>query len=495
MERLRLTVGWRGLGNRVLAVSGLAGLLACASVPEAPAPSTGPSLSKPEPVLALPEPEAGPPAHVLLVSVAGLVPGLYEADGPMPQLFAMVRAGAAADGVVPVAPAVPAVVHATLVTGRAPFTHGIGGDHPLGPQGVEPQHQRRADSIETTALWDVTREAGLLAGAIGWPSSVGAPVDWLFPELYPARLGESSPELLEGVATPALLASARARGAERPELGFPGPGRDALLVDLACEVLVGDAAPGLLLLRLSQTEPVLGRFGPDSAEALEAFAATDVELRRLAACLRDGGRLSPSAWFVVGDAPVQPVHTRIQANVALEASGLLVPGPGTRTGIRRWDAIVRANGSSALVYARDADAAVLARRALTEAAEFSRAFRIVSAQELLELASDREAWFGLEALPGYAFGDGVADGVLLRPSPALGAAGSFRRSDASPHRAGFVGWGAGVRSGVRIPEMAQVDVAPTVARLLGVPWPEGEGRALVGILRVRPVAGGRPDVR
>jgi hypothetical protein len=49
---------------------------------------------------------------------------------------------------------------------------------------------------------------------------------------------------------------------------------------------------------------------------------------------------------------------------------------------------------------------------------------------------------------------------------------------------GFVAWGRGVRAGVSVPWMRQVDVAPTVAALLGVGLSDAEGRPVVGILNV-----------
>jgi hypothetical protein len=223
-------------------------------------------------------------------------------------------------------------------------------------------------------------------------------------------------------------------------------------------------------------------------EVRRAFAGADTELGRIAGCLERAGRLAESAWLVTGDAAVLAVHTQVQPNVALEAAGLLVPSPGSRTGVARWEALARSNGASALVYARDSEAAVLARRALAEAAGQSLAFRVVSAEEMLALGVDREAWFGLDAKPGYEFGDGLRGGLLLIPSLAKGTAGAL--VPARGQRLGFVAWGSGIRAGLRIPELDQTDVAPTLAQLLGVVLPEGEGRPLVGLLGFQPVAAG-----
>jgi hypothetical protein len=48
--------------------------------------------------------------------------------------------------------------------------------------------------------------------------------------------------------------------------------------------------------------------------------------------------------------------------------------------------------------------------------------------------------------------------------------------------AGFVAWGRGVRSGIRVPRMRQSDVAPTVASLLGLDLGDTDGRVLIGAL-------------
>jgi hypothetical protein len=434
------------------------------------------------------------PERVLLVSIAGLSPRAYGAAGErawMPALAALARAGVRADAVVPVVPASPGPAHATLATGRAPSVHGLASDHPLGARGVDPARYREASAIEAPAIWTLARGAGASTALLGWPASVGAEVDWLFPELIPARLGEASPALLEGrVAPTSLWEAARALGVDRPEAGFPGPPRDDLLAALACHVLSSAEPPRLTLLRLSQTELPLRRAGPDSAEAARAFAGADAALARVLACLDAAGRLATTALLAVGDAPATPVHTLVEPNVALAGAGLLVPRPAGSSGVQRWDAIVRSNGTSAFVYARDSESAVLARRALTEAAERTRAFRVVSAEEMLALATDRDAWFGLEASPGYVIGDGLGSRGALLPSAARGAFGALT---AGPSDAlGFVAWGAGVRAGVRVPELRQTDVAPTVARLLRFGLPASEGRPLVGALRPPPPAVAAP---
>ena len=52
---------------------------------------------------------------------------------------------------------------------------------------------------------------------------------------------------------------------------------------------------------------------------------------------------------------------------------------------------------------------------------------------------------------------------------------------------GFVAWGPGLRSGLRVAGLRETDVAPTLARWLGVQLGVVEGRPMVGWFAPLPV--------
>jgi hypothetical protein len=447
-----MEAGTRARARRLVAAAALAGAALCCAGPDAGLPAQRPAgVAVSLPVLAGPSTR---PAHVLLVSVAGLTPDLYGREGPrppaMPTLVALALAGVSAQAVLSVAPAAayPLYWHASHL--RAP------------------------------TLWQLARQKQLRVAALGWPSTVGAAIDRLIPDIAPTRRGETWMGVLADAATPSLLELAKREGGSAAEADRRGPARDGVLTGIACQTLGTSTPPELLLLRLSQAEPALRESGPESPEALAAFARVDRELARLLACLRDSARIGATALLVVGDRGLAHIHTALSPNAVLAREGLLELAAGADDGIARWSAISRSNGGSAFVYARSEKKALRARRALAAEALRTRAFRVVSAEEMLRLGADPDAWFGLEAEPGFAFVDSP-DGPPMRSAARRGAGGYL------PHRpemnAGFVAWGRGIRSGVRVPIMRQTDVAPTVARLLGLDLGEVEGRALIGALK------------
>jgi hypothetical protein len=454
----------------------LAALLLAGCVGSLPGASTSDSLAAR--LGGLPE---GPPpaARLLFVSVAGLdteALAAQDAAGPvMPVLARLAELGTTAERVIPVAPPSAYPVHATLVTGLAPRSHGIPADQRLGERGVRSERYWHASQLRGAALWQLAAERRVPVAVLDWPATLGADVEALLPDVSPTRRGERYADVLAGAATPALAARVRDAGEEGEAAAEPGPARDGLLVDMACELARAERPPALLLLRLTQTEAALRSAGPRTAEARAAFAAADAELGRLLACFDGAGLLADAAVAVVGDRAFEPVHTAVRPNVALAEARLVRTEP--EGGVEAWAAYARPNGGSAFVYARDEQRAVEARRVLEEAARRTGAFRVVGAAEMSSLGADPEAWFGLDAAPGFTF-ESAARGALLVASAERGSSG---RLEGSPSPA-FVVFGRGFRRGLRVPEMRQLDVAPTLAAGLGLALEHAEGHALVGLL-------------
>jgi hypothetical protein len=229
-------------------------------------------------------------------------------------------------------------------------------------------------------------------------------------------------------------------------------------------------------MRLRGPEAALVATGPASQDSAAAFSVVDELLVRLLRCAEQAGVLPQSAFVVTGDRALEPVHTVLRPNVWLSEAGWITP-----QGL--WKAFASSNGGSAFVYADEARTALDARKILEARAKESGAFEIVSAEAMIALGVDPDAWFGLQAEPGFAF-ENEQGGAALTPAPVKASAGALLGDPLPP--AGLVAFGRGFRSGVRVPRMSQLDVAPTLAALLGVKLEGASGHSLVGLLRVPP---------
>lgn len=453
--------------------------------------------------------ERGAPHRVFLITVAGLrSDDFLDAWGHvadsgvrvrMPVLARFAREGVVAERVHPPSPGTTYASHATLVTGRLPTHHGIISDRALDKEGKRTLPFWDSRLLLGTSLWDAAIGRGVVA--LGWPSTTGARIEWLIPDARPVGSGQSWLAFLRNRASPFLVrelesiaerdlsggrngAAGQSMGKARDPASWPTPAeKDAAFAELACRLVATERDPGLWLIRFDQTAARQRSAGSGTVEVDRALARVDAAIGHIEACLAAAGRLADTAFFVVGDVTYQPVHTRVDPNVALVRAGLIGRDPRSATGVRSWLALARSNGRSAYVYARDAEHALEARQVLEQEARRTGAFEVVPAADLAKTGADPQAWFGLAARPGFVIGDGLVRPVL-RPSEVRASAGALPFLEPAGSGVGLAAWGRGIRSQVRVPELGMADVAPTVAALLGLRLDrELDGKPILGILR------------
>jgi arylsulfatase A-like enzyme len=419
-------------------------------------------------------PDAAAPArHVVLISLDGLRPEFYlDPSYSAPTLRALAAAGSQARRAEPVFPSVTYPSHAAIVTGVRPARHGVFFNGILEPDGTRGRWYEEASDLRAPPLWEWARAAGLRTAAVSWPSTYNAKVDLLLPERdYYAR--RQPLDLLTRATTPGLFELTRVTPTEgifRSIVEW-----DALLAAVAAGI-VREARPHLLLLHLVQTDRYQHRHGRDADEVKRAVARVDAHVASVLAALREAGLEDRAVVVVTGDHGFQDVRREVLPNHVLARAGLRgCPRPGDA-----WRATAHVAGGAAAVFVNprgDAEAARAAEAALGAAA--GDRYTIVTRAELDALGAMEGAAFAVEAAPGYAIG-GACDRGLSRAA-AGGTHGFLPSRDSMA--TGFVAKGDGVRAGVTIDSMRLVDIAPTVARLLGVPAPPVEGRVLTEILR------------
>jgi hypothetical protein len=87
----------------------------------------------------------------------------------------------------------------------------------------------------------------------------------------------------------------------------------------------------------------------------------------------------------------------------------------------------------------------------------------------------------LYAKAGFAFKNDVGGEAVTAPSVNYGGTHGYRNSD--PELDGiFIASGRGIAKGVTLEHMANLDVAPTIARLMSLKLPDVDGRVLEEIL-------------
>ena len=398
-----------------------------------------------------------PPPHgrVVMVSIDGLMPETYIDPDRLglrvPTLRALRARGAFARGVESVFPTVTYPAHTTLVTGVPPRVHGITSNRPADPLAKNADGWRwYSEDIAVPTLWSVVPKAAVIT----WPVTVGADVSVRVPEYWRAGT-EDDQKLLRTMSTPHLL--------ENVEKGFPALWSKLTPPDVKDEAqfaiaryVLANEDPDLTLMHVWMTDDAQHDHGPRSAQAKQAIEDVDTLLGELLAQLESAPDWDRTLLVVVSDHGFAAVDHEINFDVLLAEHGL-----GAR-------AYTIANGGSAYVYATDSAAR---ETALALVAELGARARVLEPEEIAALGGDSNAAFALVAAPTFGFGT-KRTGAAFVETPGRGTHG-YMPTDANM-AASFIAIGGRVQPR-DIGTIRMIDIAPTLARWLGVSLPSATG--------------------
>ena len=420
-------------------------------------------------------------APVLMISIDGLRPAdVLDASSRglhLPVLQRLAREGAYASGVRDALPSVTYPNHTTLVTGVWPARHGIASNTTF-----DPLHKNfggwywYASDIKIATLWDAVHAAGRPVASLGWPVTVGATsIDANIPEYWRAHIPEDA-KLERALATPGLPEALERQGhVEMVDTGDTSPDADALKAEDAAALYIL-RRPDFFTLHLSSLDDVQHETGPGSPESHAALERIDAEVGEVVAA---GRRVEPDLVVaIVSDHGFAPVQHDLNLGVAFVQAGLIqLDADGKPVG---WEAAPWPSGGSAgVVLARPDDPALRAKvsalldRLATDPA--SGIARVVGRPEIAAMGGSPKMDFFVDARIGYTF-SGKLTGRLVTAGTEKGTHGYF---PAHPEmRATLILNGPAVSARGSLGEVDMRDIAPTLARLLDVPFPSADGKPL-----------------
>jgi predicted AlkP superfamily pyrophosphatase or phosphodiesterase len=243
--------------------------------------------------------------------------------------------------------------------------------------------------------------------------------------------------------------------------------------------------PNLMMFHLLNLDSTQHRYGPGTPAAMTTMAHLDAQVARIVDTVAKAGLADRTTYFIVSDHGFKTVKRHIRLNAAFAQAGLLTVADGKVTKAEIYSV---PEGGSALVYVTVPDASgerlAAAKRAL---ADVEGVARVVEPSEFASLGlpapTDHGQMGALFVLgkDGYAFtADASGPVVVDAPATSLGSHGYVASDPAL--QAIFIASGRGIRPGVVVDTVRNLDIAPTAARLLGVPLPNVQGRVLTEIL-------------
>ena len=424
---------------------------------------------------------------VVMISLDGLA-GFYldDPNAKMPNLRALAAQGVSAK-MKASNPTVTWPNHTTLVTGVEPARHGVIGNNYFDRATSKPvvligdPVLDKDQMVKTPTIYDVAHAAGMKTAAILWPASRNAKsLDWTIPDVHEVPI-------LEKYATPGLLAEAAASGIPSPLSTKENVDQYLIRDDSDTKIfnlILREKRPRLALLHLVNVDHMQHLKGPRSPEAYAAIEQIDAHVREVWNELK---RDYPdnATLIIVSDHGFSAIEHAIFPNVILRKAGLIeVKGPRIVGGDVN---IVPQGGSAMLYFTAGVDRDKTAARVTQAFAGIKGIRKIVPTSALKEYGlpdpqSDPHAPdMLLLAEEGYVFGDTAAGELPFVEKPER--LGSHGHDATIPDlRATFVAWGAGIRHTQLSGDVQNIDVAPTIAKLLNLDMPNVDGKPISAIL-------------
>ncbi len=426
-------------------------------------------------------PTTAPPAdHVILISIDGFLPEYVDdrTTVDLPNLHALRDWGSYAEGVIGQYPSLTYPSHTSIVTGVAPARHGVFQNTRFEGPGTGSWYFE-STSIQVPTLWHKARSAGLTTAGVSWPVSVGAEIDFLYPETHQNPPDMTWLELARRESTPGLVdAVVEDLGGFGPRDNLIPTERDRFATAVAVR-LIKEKRPSLLMIHLVQTDYAQHATGPHSIESDHAFVRVDRHIGEIIDAVSEAGILERTAFVITGDHGFYRVHSSFQPNVVLRRAGLLHTDDEGK--ITSW----QATAQRAAIRLADPSDQELAQRVEVlfdslAKGPYQHLFTVLDRQQLDALGADPEALLYLEPVEGFSIAESFEEDRFLVATDRRGTHG-FLPTNPRMHT-GLVVSGAGIRKGVVLPIARQIDIAATVAQLLGFRFDESDGVAMSGVI-------------
>jgi predicted AlkP superfamily pyrophosphatase or phosphodiesterase len=405
------------------------------------------------------------PRHVVVISIDGLKPSVYNDSGPskVPTLRRIAQEGVFATAVLGVTPTVTYPSHTTMVTGVPPTVHGIYNNRILDPEETSnASWYWYARDVKVPTLYGAVKARGLTTAAVSWPVTVDADIDYLMPEFGGVTRHPRWLDLMRALSKPRnLLDNYEAQGTP---LAWPMTDDDR--TGLAAWIF-RTYRPNLLLLHIFATDDAQHAFGPGSPEALAAIEGADGKVQQMIQAVADTGLQDRTDLVVLSDHGFLPLEQQLQPNYIFKREGLLEVDDAGK--VSRWNAYFYSAGGSGFILLKNPDDAALRARvaALLQklAADPANGIRAVwSQEELRTMNAEPRAAFGIDMKDGFYSANG--HDALLKKSASRGGHGfAPTRPDLY---ASLMMRGPDVPKGGSLGMVRMSQIGPTVASWFGV---------------------------
>ena len=436
----------------------------------------------------LPQPSHGADKdkHVIVVCIDGLAAYLLDDPrAPIPMVRELAQEGSFAEGGMRVSnPSVTWPNHTSIITGVRPEKHGVLANgvlvrgapgSPVTIDGKRDQHEL----VRVPTILDIAHAAGLRTAEINWPCLRGSKsLDDSFADV-PDQVTHMTPRLRSELVAKGILKDET----QKTFMASSPPQRDHVWTEAACHV-IRERKPNLMFIHLLNVDATHHAEGAQTPAGYTANAYADACLRRIVEAIDNAGIRDKTTILVVSDHGFITTPKAIRPNVVFRDEGLLKVAAG-KIGDARVHVI--SEGGIGLVYCTEPGQAAADRELVKQLLMGKEGVEdVVMPDDFAKLGMPHPREYSqapdaiVVAKEGYAVSNSADGDAFVAPNTeaktSLGSHGFV--STQQKMNATCVLAGHGIRKGGKLQDVENIDVAPTIAAILGLKGLPADGKVL-----------------
>lgn len=416
--------------------------------------------------------------HVVFISYDAFSQDNFNKAKKLPNLSKLIKNGIYTSNLNSVYPTLTYVVHSTLVTGVYPDKHGVIHNTPFQPF-IEEKNQEWywfRDNIKAPTIYDAIKDAKMTTAGIMWPVTGKSSIKYNLPEIVAINDENQMLKIVKNGSPLFTIAMGLKYG--KTLQGINQPYLDNFSTLSAMDT-IKNKRPNLLLLHLIDLDDSKHNYGTDSKEVDAVIKRMDKRIGGIIKSVEDAGIYDDTVFIISGDHGQINVNYKVHLNNLLKENSLIYE----ENGELKWRAYLQTGGGSAYLHIKDNDkeAERLALEILYESMNSGKygIERIIAREELEGLHVHESIKYMVEAKVTYSFEESLS-AVTIEDLKKQGIkhANHGYLPDKDNYKCNLVISGNIIKSDHEIGRVNMVDIAPTIGRILGVDFPNSDGRAL-----------------
>lgn len=416
--------------------------------------------------------------HLIVISYDAFSEDHWEMASRLPNLSKLMNNGASSNRLKSVYPTLTYVVHTTIATGVYPDKHGIHHNNPLQPFVKEEEQSWFwfREAIKVPTIYDAAREHHLSTAGILWPVSGKSSIQYNIPEIRAINNENQALKILKS-GSPLYCIEMELRNG-RLRKGIEQPYLDDFTTKCAVDT-IKRKKPNLLMMHLIDLDDAKHAYGTDSDEVKQVIGRMDKRLGDIIQAVEEAGIMQDTIFLLLGDHGQFNVRYKVHLNNLLQEKGLIYEDNGEM----KWRAYCQCGGGAAYLHIKpdDEEAEQIALAAIREYMEdeASGIEKLYTRDELDVIHAGQIAKYMLEAKRGYCFDERLNEPTVADlDKQGITYATHGYSPDKDDYRCNLVISGDKVKSDYHLGEIQMVDIAPTMAKILGIDLNPCDGRSL-----------------